>query len=31
MGTALRRKKTSGSPNPADVKERIDFWKKRLI
>ena len=31
MGTALRRKKTSGSPNPADVKERINFWKKKLI
>jgi argininosuccinate lyase len=31
METALRRKKTSGSPNPADVNERIMFWKKKLI
>jgi argininosuccinate lyase len=31
METALQKKKTSGSPNPADVKERIDFWKKKLI
>jgi argininosuccinate lyase len=31
MGTALRRKKTSGSPNPADVIKRIDFWQKKIV
>ncbi|MDR3626427.1 MAG: argininosuccinate lyase [Ignavibacteriaceae bacterium] len=30
METALRRKKTYGSPNPAIVKNRIEFWKKKL-
>jgi argininosuccinate lyase len=30
METALRRKKTSGSPNPDDVAERIEFWKNKL-
>jgi argininosuccinate lyase len=31
METALRRKKTSGSPNPADVNDRIEYWKKKII
>lgn len=30
METALQRKQTSGSPNPADVKKRIEFWKNKL-
>ena len=30
MQTALRRKKTFGSPNPEDVKNRIEFWKNKL-
>ena len=31
MESALRRKKTSGSPNPEDVNDRIEYWKKKLI
>jgi argininosuccinate lyase len=31
METALQRKKTSGSPNPLDVKTKIETWKKKLI
>jgi argininosuccinate lyase len=30
METALRRKKTYGSPNPSIVQNRIEFWKKKL-
>jgi argininosuccinate lyase len=31
MESALRRKKTSGSPNPSDVNDRIEYWKKKLV
>ena len=29
--TSLERKKTFGSPNPAIVKERIEYWNRKLI
>ncbi len=31
MNSELKKKKTFGSPNPQLVKERIDFWKKKLV
>lgn len=31
MNSELKKKKTIGSPNPQLVKERIDFWKKKLV
>ena len=30
MQTSLEKKKTFGSPNPQHVKERINFWTKKL-
>ncbi|MCL5028954.1 MAG: argininosuccinate lyase [Bacteroidetes bacterium] len=31
MNSELKKKKTIGSTNPQLVKERIDFWKKKLV
>ncbi|MCU7495763.1 MAG: argininosuccinate lyase [Ignavibacteria bacterium] len=30
ISSALERKKTFGSPNPALVEEQVNFWKKKL-
>ena len=31
MNSALEKKKTFGSPNPQFIKDRIDFWKRKLF